>query len=115
MDSIIAFQQFLDRMTKLSESHLRVAEALLEVAEKLSSLSKRKTNKKKKIQKLEEPISLNSISYGQLEELALGLPKKARIQIIERRPFQNWKEVEKIRGIGKYRIRQMQAIGLYLP
>jgi DNA uptake protein ComE-like DNA-binding protein len=115
MDSTIAFQQFLERMTKLSESHLRVAEALLKVAEKLSSFSRKKTNKRKKIQKLKEPISLNSISYGQLEELALGLPKKARIQIIEQRPFQSWKEVERIRGIGKYRIQQMQAIGLYLP
>jgi len=115
MDSIVAFQQFLDRMTKLSESHLRVAEALLEVAEKLSNFSRNRTNKKKKIRKLRDPISLNRISYGQLEGLALGLPKTARIQIIERRPFQSWKEVEKIRGIGKYRIRQMQAIGLYLP
>jgi len=115
MDNTVAFQQFLDRMTKLSESHLRVAEALLEVAEKLSNFSIRKANIGRKIRKLKEPISLNSISYGQLEELALGLPKKARIQIIEQRPFQSWKEVEKIRGIGKYRIRQMQAIGLYLP
>jgi len=115
MDSIVAFQQFLDRMTKLSESHLRVAEALLEVAEKLSNFSIRKANIRRKIKKLKEPISLNSISYGQLEKLALGLPKNARIQIIKQRPFQSWKEVEKIRGIGKYRIRQMQAIGLYLP
>jgi len=113
MDSIVAFQQFLDRMTKLSESHLRVAEALLLVAEKLSNYPKRQS--KKKIRKLVKPISLNTISYGQLEELALGLPKSSRIQIIEKRPFQSWKEVEKIRGIGKYRIRQMQAIGLYLP
>jgi len=114
MDSTVAFQQFLDRITKLSESHLRVAAALLLVAEKLSNYPRRRKSKKK-IRKLKKPISLNSISYGQLEELALGLPENARIQIIEQRPFQSWKEVEKIRGIGKYRIRQMQAVGLYLP